>query len=170
MAALRSAWCISDTHNATPSLPPGDILIHAGDLTAHGTFDELQAKPRLIHDKKYDGKFPTRGEEDRIRYLQNEAVTLDVERPLSNHNAGELDAVLRRVEISRSPLSPELGPTGKIKVEGDGCLLRKIRRVQPKLVICGHIHSAQTLVVNAAFAPGGLSSKDNDAIAVDLGF
>lgn len=36
--------CVSDTHNATPALPPGDILIHAGDLTVHGTFDEVQAQ------------------------------------------------------------------------------------------------------------------------------
>ncbi|GBE78591.1 metallophosphoesterase domain-containing protein 1 [Sparassis latifolia] len=36
--------CISDTHNAHPSLPelpPGDILIHAGDLTQSGTLEEL---------------------------------------------------------------------------------------------------------------------------------
>ena len=34
--------CISDTHNQTPKLPPGDILIHAGDLTNQGSFSELQ--------------------------------------------------------------------------------------------------------------------------------
>jgi Icc-related predicted phosphoesterase len=28
--------CVSDTHNATPDLPDGDILIHAGDLTVRG--------------------------------------------------------------------------------------------------------------------------------------
>ncbi|KAL2813446.1 Metallo-dependent phosphatase-like protein [Aspergillus granulosus] len=279
--------CISDTHNATPPLPPGDILIHAGDLTAHGTFDELQAQlwwlsaqPHthkiviagnhdLILDKECDGKFLTRGEEDsvvkqkqldwgEIRYLHNEAVTLDIERSLSNDSAGGQDAVPRRVKIYGSPLTPEFGrwafqypairdvwtnavpedtdilvvhgppalygdydgekgPTGKFKVKGDGYLLREIRRVQPRLVICGHIHGAfgiscieldavkdvrdaqqmcwggyglrrvlkalwskvteihnahhprQTLVINAAFAPDGLSSKNKDAITVDLG-
>ncbi|KAL3479449.1 Metallo-dependent phosphatase-like protein [Aspergillus californicus] len=279
--------CISDTHNATPPLPPGDILIHAGDLTAHGTFDELQVQLRwlsaqphthkiviagnhdLILDKECDGKFLTRGEEDGaikrkkldwggIRYLQNEAVTLDIKQSLPNHSAGGQDAVPRRLKIYGSPLTPEFGtwafqypairdvwsevvpedtdilvvhgppalygdfdgergPTGKFKVKGDGYLLCEIRRVQPKLVICGHIHGAfgiarieldavkdvrdaqqmcwgryglfqvlkalwskvaemhnahhprQTLVVNAAFAPGGLSSENKDAIAVDLG-
>ena len=36
--------CLSDTHNDDPSrlTPPGDILIHAGDLTDYGTFDEFQ--------------------------------------------------------------------------------------------------------------------------------
>lgn len=38
--------CISDTHNAAPgegyTLPKGDILIHAGDLTNQGSFAELK--------------------------------------------------------------------------------------------------------------------------------
>jgi predicted phosphodiesterase len=37
--------CISDTHNddCTGSLPEGDILIHAGDMTDDGTIEELHA-------------------------------------------------------------------------------------------------------------------------------
>jgi hypothetical protein len=38
-----SVVCVSDTHNAKPTLPDGDILIHAGDLTQSGSLDELQA-------------------------------------------------------------------------------------------------------------------------------
>jgi 3',5'-cyclic AMP phosphodiesterase CpdA len=34
--------CISDTHNQTRNLPPGDVLIHAGDLTNQGSFSELR--------------------------------------------------------------------------------------------------------------------------------
>ncbi|RMY88081.1 hypothetical protein D0864_06716 [Hortaea werneckii] len=38
--------CISDTHNKAPgegyTLPPGDILIHAGDLTNQGSLSEIQ--------------------------------------------------------------------------------------------------------------------------------
>jgi hypothetical protein len=33
---------ISDTHNAQPHIPDGDILIHAGDLTQSRSFQELQ--------------------------------------------------------------------------------------------------------------------------------
>ncbi|KAF9222146.1 metallophosphoesterase domain-containing protein 1 [Gyrodon lividus] len=36
--------CISDTHNtqgSQPPLPTGDVLIHSGDLTQSGTFNEL---------------------------------------------------------------------------------------------------------------------------------
>ncbi|RMX74721.1 hypothetical protein D0869_12313 [Hortaea werneckii] len=38
--------CISDTHNKAPgegyTLPQGDILIHAGDLTNQGSLSEIQ--------------------------------------------------------------------------------------------------------------------------------
>ncbi|KAL4911421.1 hypothetical protein BDW74DRAFT_8177 [Aspergillus multicolor] len=37
-----SVVCVSDTHNTNPSLPDGDILIHAGDLTQSGTTSELE--------------------------------------------------------------------------------------------------------------------------------
>jgi predicted phosphohydrolase len=36
--------CISDTHNAQPRIPAGDVLIHAGDLTQKGTAEEIQAQ------------------------------------------------------------------------------------------------------------------------------
>lgn len=36
--------CISDTHNTQPSLPDGDVLLHAGDLTQSGSIEELNAQ------------------------------------------------------------------------------------------------------------------------------
>jgi predicted phosphodiesterase len=36
--------CISDTHTTRPDVPDGDVLLHAGDLTSHGSFAELQAQ------------------------------------------------------------------------------------------------------------------------------
>lgn len=110
----------------------------------------------------------------------------------------------------------EKGPNGKVKVKGDGYLLREIRRVRPKMVVCGHIHGAyglaliqhhgtqhvvnglqmrwegysllgalqrtvqcsitgrdddrpqETLVVNAAVAPGASTSERKNAIIVDF--
>ncbi|KAM3509308.1 hypothetical protein MY10362_000643 [Beauveria mimosiformis] len=48
--------CISDTHNCTIKLPPGDVLIHAGDLTNQGSYSELskaiQWLARLPHEAK----------------------------------------------------------------------------------------------------------------------
>lgn len=41
-----SAWtrfvCISDTHSRKFTIPPGDVLLHAGDLSSYGEFDELK--------------------------------------------------------------------------------------------------------------------------------
>lgn len=39
-----SIVCLSDTHSSCPKVPDGDVLLHAGDLTQHGTFEELQAQ------------------------------------------------------------------------------------------------------------------------------
>ncbi|KAI5457053.1 putative calcineurin-like phosphoesterase [Mariannaea sp. PMI_226] len=39
-----SIVCISDTHMTQPDVPDGDILLHAGDLTNRGTFEELQSQ------------------------------------------------------------------------------------------------------------------------------
>ena len=42
---LLRAVCVSDSHNdnASPSIPDGDIPIHAGDMTDTGTMAELQS-------------------------------------------------------------------------------------------------------------------------------
>ena len=56
--------CISDTHNATPPLPYGDILIHAGDLTAHSTFDELQSQLHWLSAQSYTHKIVIMGNHD----------------------------------------------------------------------------------------------------------
>lgn len=37
-----SIVCISDTHGRSFPIPDGDVLIHAGDLTQTGSFDELE--------------------------------------------------------------------------------------------------------------------------------
>ncbi|KAH0562586.1 hypothetical protein GP486_002729 [Trichoglossum hirsutum] len=88
--------CISDTHNDTQDIPPGDLLIHAGDLTNNGTVLELQAQidwlkslPHMHkvvicgnHDSFFDPA--SRLEEDaaktlswgEIQYLENSSVAL----------------------------------------------------------------------------------------------
>lgn len=37
--------CISDTHNRNVKLPRGDVLIHAGDITNLGTYEEVRMAP-----------------------------------------------------------------------------------------------------------------------------
>lgn len=88
--------CISDTHTNITSLPHGDVLIHAGDMTIAGTVKEIQAqidwlasqphREKIIiagnHDNYFDPK--SRKADDKgkklnfkgIHYLENKAVTL----------------------------------------------------------------------------------------------
>jgi 3',5'-cyclic AMP phosphodiesterase CpdA len=60
--------CISDTHNAAPgegySLPKGDILIHAGDLTNNGQPSELNKALKWLREAKYDVKIVVAGNHD----------------------------------------------------------------------------------------------------------
>ena len=92
--------CISDTHSHKPSsIPPGDVLIHAGDLTNDGTLRDIQDQIDWLnslphkhvifiagnHDSYFDprsrkpkdratGNNPIRF--DRIHYLQHSSLKL----------------------------------------------------------------------------------------------
>ncbi|KAK1688460.1 Metallo-dependent phosphatase-like protein [Colletotrichum godetiae] len=56
--------CISDTHNTKPRLPPGDILVHAGDLTASGTKRELREALAWIRAQPHRFKVVVAGNHD----------------------------------------------------------------------------------------------------------
>jgi 3',5'-cyclic AMP phosphodiesterase CpdA len=53
--------CISDTHNQTPKLPPGDVLIHAGDLTNQGSYSELKKTVEWLEKTDYEAKIVVAG-------------------------------------------------------------------------------------------------------------
>ncbi|KAG1906354.1 metallophosphoesterase domain-containing protein 1 [Suillus fuscotomentosus] len=81
--------CISDTHNTDISalIPPGDILIHAGDLTHSGTPRELQVtfdwlvslphEHKIVIARNHDTYLQT-AEDCGIIYLEDEAHTIQV--------------------------------------------------------------------------------------------
>jgi 3',5'-cyclic AMP phosphodiesterase CpdA len=56
--------CTSDTHNAQPRLPDGDIFIHAGDLTINGTLPELQTQLDWLHSLPHRHKIVVAGNHD----------------------------------------------------------------------------------------------------------
>lgn len=56
--------CISDTHNLRPTLPYGDILVHAGDLSEWGTFDEIQAQLSWLSNQAHQHKIVIAGNHD----------------------------------------------------------------------------------------------------------
>lgn len=90
--------CISDTHNAhasLPTLPDGDILIHAGDLTQSGTLPELHAVLQWLNSQPHPHKIYVGGNHDEgleddyiksvlrdtyteLHYLEDSTVTLAI--------------------------------------------------------------------------------------------
>ncbi|KAG9239269.1 Metallo-dependent phosphatase-like protein [Amylocarpus encephaloides] len=60
--------CVSDTHNASPGgpfkLPKGDVLIHAGDMTNQGSFQELKRTVRWIEEAEFESKIVIAGNHD----------------------------------------------------------------------------------------------------------
>ncbi|PNS13967.1 hypothetical protein CAC42_6480 [Sphaceloma murrayae] len=126
--------CISDTHNTRPELPPGDILIHAGDLTETGSFDEIQreldwlssqphAHKLLIagnHDVLLDPAFLSSHPERRygstnshhdlnfgsVIYLQDTSTTLTFSSPAPS---GPSSTNPRTLTILGSPRTPRYG-------------------------------------------------------------
>ncbi|KAK2738741.1 hypothetical protein FQN57_006908 [Myotisia sp. PD_48] len=63
---LISVVCISNTLNGQPDLPDGDVLLHAGDLTVHGTFEELQAQLTWLSSQPHKYKILIAGERDAL--------------------------------------------------------------------------------------------------------
>lgn len=126
--------CISDTHNTRPEVPGGDVLIHAGDLTENGSFDELQNELVWLaslphkykvfvagnHDVLLDGAFLEKYPERRygsdktrhdldwgdIIYLQDEAITLEFP---SETSASQTTPAARQLTIFGSPWTPKYG-------------------------------------------------------------
>ncbi|KAF2114479.1 ser/Thr protein phosphatase [Lophiotrema nucula] len=55
---------ISDTHNQTPKLPKGDVLIHAGDLTNQGSYSELKKTVQWLEKTDFEAKIVIAGNHD----------------------------------------------------------------------------------------------------------
>jgi predicted MPP superfamily phosphohydrolase len=58
--------CISNTHCTQPLVPAGDVLLHVGDLTNYGTFEELQAQLNWLDTLPHRYKVAIGGNHDRL--------------------------------------------------------------------------------------------------------
>jgi len=56
--------CISDTHNTQPTLPDGDLLLHAGDLTQSGSREELDKQIEWLDSQPHKFKVVIAGNHD----------------------------------------------------------------------------------------------------------
>lgn len=111
--------CISDTHSLDPGpIPDGDILIHAGDITAHGTPAELQTAINHLSSLPHQHKFIIAGNHD--TYLDPASRTTLSETDLSQknlpinwntltylqHNSTTIKLKNRTLHIHGSPQTP----------------------------------------------------------------
>lgn len=78
MAEETTFVCISDTHclHKSLSLPDGDVLVHAGDLTVNGTLAELRDFAVWWHEQPHREKYVIAGNHDRV--LDAERCDADV--------------------------------------------------------------------------------------------
>ncbi|KAK4159136.1 Metallo-dependent phosphatase-like protein [Cladorrhinum sp. PSN259] len=91
--------CISDTHNSTPKLPKGDVLIHAGDLTNKGSYSELSKAIQWLEKADFEKKIVIAGNHD---------MTLDQEfysnhgHRIHNQNPQDPEKCLSLLKTSRT--------------------------------------------------------------------
>jgi predicted MPP superfamily phosphohydrolase len=116
--------CISDTHNTTPDVPNGDILLHAGDLTNKGVFKELQAQLTWLNTLPHKHKIVIGGNHDLLldpvfvdlfpgRIIEEEGAArsdLDYGNVIYlNSSSTMLKVGARDVKVYGSPLTPQFG-------------------------------------------------------------
>lgn len=91
--------CISDTHNASSgsgyTLPPGDILIHAGDLTNNGQTSEIRKALAWLREANYEHKIVVAGNHDRRLDSQLSPNQPDADR---DEEAAQLHQAMREDE------------------------------------------------------------------------
>jgi predicted phosphodiesterase len=177
--------CISDTHNATPDLAAGDVLIHGGDLSQHGTFDEIQVQLDWMKKQPHAHKIVIGGNHDLLLDAEFVKSYPDHELAAPGKSARDLDwgdliyledetleltIRNRKVKLFASPYIPYCavyafqydpeedfwdrripddvdivvthGPPALHMDRDEGCpfLLKELWRVQPPLVVFGHMH------------------------------
>ena len=134
--------CISDTHSLDPGpIPMGDILIHSGDITAHGTPVELPSAINALSPLPHAHKFiitanhdtyldpnsrVTLSKEDQtptkpldwknLTYLQHTTATIKVQIPTSSPSSSASSSQTqhgppRSLTIHGSPQTPLPNPT-----------------------------------------------------------
>jgi hypothetical protein len=100
--------CVSDTHNQTPALPKGDILIHAGDMTNQGTHAELERQTRWLANADFAAKIVVAGNHDvtlDAAFWAKEGAAVPGGRFHARHLGQQQQQLLREdVEVNRALL------------------------------------------------------------------
>jgi predicted phosphodiesterase len=189
--------CISDTHthHAEIRLPPGDVLVHAGDFTRFGALEHAEEFDRWLGEQPFAHRLVVSGNHEQNAdwfksghpVLRNATVLRDesvqvaglsfygcdfawpsrfLSGPGSRYHAIPTGT---DVLIVHGPAHGYLDHVGQREGHaGAGCpdLRYEVARAKPRLLVCGHIHSAHgvqqgtdehsaTCFVNAAMCRDG---------------
>ena len=116
--------CISDTHNEKLHVPNGDILIHSGDMTINGTFEEIQLQLGWLNSLPHHHKIVIAGNHDLLLdqsffHRNPRLASPDNERKMKelkwgnvvylNSESRTFDVRDRTVRIYGSPMTPQYG-------------------------------------------------------------
>lgn len=106
--------CISDTHNTQPSLPDGDILLHAGDLTQSGSVEELNAQIEWLDAQPHQYKVVIAGNHeiclDRNKTADEEPASINFRSLIYlNHSSTTLHFGSQDLRVFGSPYTPRHG-------------------------------------------------------------
>lgn len=137
--------CISDTHNSQAEIPDGDILVHAGDLTQSGSFEELQQTlnwlQRQPHQHKIDSATTLKCSNGRQLLLYGSPKSPQYGNWPFQYPRSE-DVWSNVVPEGTDILITHGPPRAHLDLIKLGCihLLNEIWRVRPSLHVFGHVH------------------------------
>ena len=173
---------ISDTHGCHRQLdlPKGDILLHAGDVCNQGNKDHVEDFLEWIKDLDFEHKILIRGNHDIDLKTKNSLLNLEMPKgviqldhsgveinnipiwgipfPLDwNKRTWETIPINTQILITHQPPYSILDNPPYSPSIGSKKLLKKVKSIQPKVHLFGHIHASygkkeidNTLFLNAS--------------------
>ena len=90
--------CISDTHNQKLQIPPGDLLLHAGDLSNWGSFSEVQNQITWLSGQPHEHKVVIAGNHDLVLDLDFRSKYPDKWKTAQDAAASSDEDTLKTVE------------------------------------------------------------------------
>ena len=142
----------SDTHDTHPTIPPGDVLIHAGDLACGDDLRSLRRDLDWLSSQPHPHKLLVCGNHDlilvrnvdripdSIQYLANRTVQID---GIKFHGLTWLGQprIPQGVDVVISH-KPPFSILDSLEQPGDFHLSMAIHKAHPRVCVFGHVHGA----------------------------
>ena len=168
---------MSDTRNAKPKVPDGDLLIHVGDLTQSGGFQEVSEMLEWLRSLPHPHKVIVAGHHDfalrskeklhlgGITYLEESTTRIKLDNgrilniygsPWSQESCGQAFEYFPHQDLwtNNSPCEADVfishsPPKYHLDVDGYGeqRLLKELWRIRPSLHVFGQVHGGYGLDV-----------------------